>query len=492
MFRLSTLAISFLMGLNVLAFDYTVDIKQAKTVAENFAVNHFQQTNIPIFDHQLLSISSDEHLHLFNSSSGFVIVSSSKAIYPILGWSNTQLFQTENIPIFIKQWLKSYLETAHFIEKKQILPADEVTTAWEKLASGEKPSKSVNEQTGPLTLTTWNQGCYYNSMLPLDTLAPCSHVYTGCVATAMAQVMKYYNFPKSGIGNFGYNSNYGWIEADFSNTSYDWASMPINLTDENPAVAELMAHAAISVSSQFFYNGTGAFDFDARDALVNFFNYSSESSFLWRNSYQGDWIGLLQSELSEGRLVMYGGVEQSTQFGHTFVLDGFQDNFFHINWGWGGQYNGYYLIDTLTPAGFHFDYQHDAIIGIQPNIENPGQLYGPENLSANVDQHTVNITWDDPAGNNSLELIGYNIFRNDTLLNPTTLLQTEYLDTAVPAGSHTYKVTAIFIGSGSGKSESTEIYVSSISNQPENSLSIFPNPAQHELTILNNPKKPIQ
>ena len=487
MFRFTTFFMLLLFNLFAFATN-TVDKENAETVAKSFATDHFSQSTNLDFDYLPIDVSEFRSIHLFKLEHGFILVSPSKTIYPVIAWSESNPFDNANIPEDVIRWLKSYLEIAQYCENNGISPAPAINKAWKELSDNSYQKKSTKDAVAPFTLTTWNQGCYYNSMLPVDSLSPsCAHVYTGCVATAMAQVMNYYHYPKNGNGSFGYNSNYGWIEADFENTTYDWASMEINLSAENPAVAELMAHAAISVSSQFFYNGTGAYDFDARDALVDYFDYATNAQFFWRSGYNGDWNDLLQNELQSGRPVIYGGVEQSTQFGHTFVLDGFQENFYHVNWGWGGQYNGYYLIDTLTPAGFHFDYQHDAIIGIEPDILQPCQLNGPENLTATVDQHAVQLTWNAPSGN-ELELLGYNVFRNDTLLNTGIITQTQFTDMTAPAGSHVYTLNAAFIGSAMGASATAEAYVSEVNNIAETGFDIYPNPASSEVMItFKNP-----
>jgi len=258
---------------------------------------------------------------------------------------------------------------------------------------------------------------------------------------------------------------------------------PVNLTDENPAVAELMAHAAISVNSQFFYNGTGAYDNDARDALVEYFNYDENAQFLWRTSYQGDWNALLKSELDAGRPVIYGGVDQSNMAGHTFIFDGYQDDFFHVNWGWGGQYNGYFYLDTLDPASYHYNYQHDAIVGIQPNIDLPVELYPPENFTASVDGNDVELNWQSPSVQSSLELLGYNVYRNDSLLNSKISTAAHYKDSDVPQGNQTYTLQAVFSGSGEGMKVNTEAYISGITDEKTINFELYPNPVNDVLRI---------
>ncbi len=468
------------------------DISKTKAfqVAEIFAGNNFKTK--PVFRYESIRIDDEIKFHLFNGDHCFMIISASSKIYPVLAWSEESNFYTDAVPPAVAGWFENYASLLDFYTQHGIKPAPSVKQAWTYYSHSNPSGKTGNNVVPPFLLTTWNQGCFYNTLLPEDTLAPCGHLFTGCVATAMAQVMKYYNFPKNGTGSYGYNSNYGWLEANFENATYDWINMVANLTGENPGVAELMAHAAISVESQFFSNGTGAFDFDARDALVDYFSYQENMQFIWRDNYPGDWISLLKTELDEGRPVIYGGVDQSSQAGHTFIFDGYQDDFFHVNWGWGGQYNGYYYLDTLTPAGYHYNIQHDAIVGIKPDLPDPGVLFGPENLTATVNANTVSISWDPPSGTSNLELLGFNVFRNDSLLNPSICVSNEFLDVSVPAGNHEYKVATVFIGNGTGMVEIVEAYISGFAEQEDINIQIYPNPVQNELYIIWDPLDPIK
>jgi hypothetical protein len=461
----------------------TIDEIRARQVAMNFARENFSTPVTDDFEYALISQAGSSFFHLYQTAHSFVLLADDRGMFPVVAWSEESNFDFNHIPPQISMWMDAVISKITFLRTNPSIPSEQVDEAWDHYGSESFTAKTKTEIVTPFLNTTWNQGCYYNSALPEDTLAPCGHLYTGCVATAMAQVMKHYNYPKNGLGSFGYQSNYGWIEADFENTTYDWLSMPVNLQDENEAVAQLMAHAAISVSSQFFYNGTGAFDFDARDALVDYFDYDEAMQFLWRNSYQGNWLQLLKTELDALRPVIYGGVDQSNQAGHTFIFDGYQDDFFHVNWGWGGQYNGYYYLDTLNPAGYFYNYQHDAIIGIKPDISGVIELYGPVNLLADINNHQVVLTWDEPVNQSSLELLGYQIFRNDSLIHPAIITSTDFLDEGVPKGHHTYSVAAVFIGNGIGIKTSTEVYVSGIQSHEFNEFSLYPNPAGDDLYI---------
>jgi len=335
--------------------------------------------------------------------------------------------------------------------------------------------------------TTWSQGCYYNSQMPADTNGPCGHLWTGCVATAMGQIMKYYNWPKSGTGSNSYYTSYGVQEADFENTTYDWLNMNYHLDDENPAVAELLYHAAVSINSILTPNGTGAYDFDARDALVDYFKYKDDAQFHWRDSYVGDWEAMLQAELDQGRPLIYGGADSQTNAGHTFICDGYQDtSFFHFNWGWNGFYNGYYYLDSLMASGSHFDFQHDAIVGVSPDINGIIEMYPPENLSANVNGNDVLLLWEEASLPGTLELLGYNIYRDNILVNPAIVSSLEYTDVNVPPGTYEYKINSVYIGKEGYQFITIEVFVegSSISENIDNYFEIYPNPASDYIYVV--------
>lgn len=475
-----------LLVIQFAAFSENVSIERARIVAENFFSEKLQEQHQGILfgKEYVITVKGITTCFVFNINNGFIIISADDAIFPVLGYSFTKKYSGDNFPNAFKTWMHQYNEQILYaIEKKQEA-SKPIEKAWQKYISKTFIPATDILSVEPMLQTTWSQGCYYNSCFPEDTTAPCGHLWTGCVATAMGQIMKYYNFPPIGTGTNGYNSSYGWVEADFENTEYDWAGMENHLTEENNPVAELLYHVAISVNSQFFPNGTGAFDFDARDALVDYFNYKSEAQFYWRDSYQGDWKTMLREELDEGRPLLYGGADSQTSAGHTLVCDGYQDtSFFHFNWGWNGNYNGYFYLDSLIAGGSHFDIQHDAVVGISPDINGVIVLYPPENLTATIDFKEVTLNWENSSLSSSLELIGYNVYRNDTLLTESVSTGLSYIDMNVSAGSHEYKVQSVFIGQGSGPSISTEAYISNITMYYSELFEIYPNPASEIVFI---------
>jgi hypothetical protein len=339
-----------LLFLQLTSFSENVSLEKARIVAENFFAEKMQDLQQEVFfgKEYVISEAGETTYYVFHINNGFIIISADDLVFPVLGYSFTNNYTENSFPPAFKAWMGHNKEQILFaVDNKQVAPK-QVKNAWLKYASKDFFPDLNFESVEPMIHTTWSQGCYYNSLFPADTNGPCGYLWTGCVATAMVQIMKYYNYPKSGTGSNGYNSSYGWVEADFENTEYDWAGMKNHLNEENYPVAELLYHVAISVNSQFFPYGTGAYDFDARDALVDYFNYKSDAQFYWRDSYPGDWKAMLRTELDEGRPFLYGGVDSETSAGHTLVCDGYQDtSFFHFNWGWNGYYDGYFYLDSL-------------------------------------------------------------------------------------------------------------------------------------------------
>lgn len=484
--RFGLIGIIILLLVQINSFAEGVSNKRARIVAKNFFAEKMPSSFESLQFGDEFDITKDRTslCYVFNIENGFIIISADDAIFPILAYSFDSNYTGENLPPGFKFWITHYEEQIFFAIEKKLTPTKELKAIWDKYTSESFVPDIKITGIEPMLQTTWSQGCYYNSQFPVDSTAPCNHLWTGCVATAMGQVMKYYNYPKNGKGSHGYNSSYGWVEADFENTEYDWAGMKNNLNEENNPVAELLYHAAIGINSQFFPNGTGAFDFDARDALVEYFDYKNDAQFFWRDSYQGDWKEMLREELDAGRPLLYGGADSQTSSGHTLVCDGYQDtSFFHFNWGWNGTYNGFFYIDSLIAGNNFFDIQHDAVVGLAPNISGSIELYPPENLMATVDFKNVTLSWEHSSISSSLELIGYNIYRNDTLLNKSVVDELSYADLNVLQGSHEYKVQSVFIGEGNGPAAFTEAYISNIEDQLSNSFTIYPNPASDYINI---------
>ncbi|MDD4603469.1 MAG: C10 family peptidase [Bacteroidales bacterium] len=303
-------------------------------------------------------------------SGGFVLVAADDASIPILGYS----FEND-MPAVIDHpsldgWLNDYSREISFIINNN-LDNTETLKQWNDIRNGEQQiHASDNTHDVPqLLTTTWDQGCFYNTLCPSASGGQCGHVWTGCVATAMAQIMKYHNFPPQGVGQHTYTDpTYGLQTADFGNTIYDWSSMPNSVTSSNVAVATLMYHDGVSVEMQYGTSGSGAFSENVPNALKNYFNYSPDIDIKYKDSYANvdDFKSLLRADLDASLPIYYSG--SNTTEGHAWVCDGYRmsDGKFHFNWGWSGSSNGYYAIGNLNPGGSTFNLNNTVVLHIKP------------------------------------------------------------------------------------------------------------------------------
>lgn len=311
-------------------------------------------------------------------SRGFVIVSGDDAAAPILGYSDESGFDPAHVPPSVVKWLDGYKAQLRDVIRRHAAPAPRVAEDWNRLRSG-TPGPALAKAAagaGPLLQSKWNQIAPYNALCPRGDP-------TGCVATAMAQIMKYWSYPAHGAGFHSYNhAVYGTISANIGNDAYAWSAMPNAVTSANPAVAALMFDAGVSIDMQYSASSSNAYVIasdnpaaSAEASLKKYFSYKPSLTGVRRKSYTtAQWTATLKTEINASRPVLYAGF--GTGGGHAFVCDGYDaNNFFHFNWGWGGEYDGFFSVDNLDPAGVGtgggsgvYNSGHQAIIGIEPPV----------------------------------------------------------------------------------------------------------------------------
>ncbi|MCF8236318.1 MAG: C10 family peptidase [Bacteroidales bacterium] len=307
-------------------------------------------------DMELVFTSSFEDKPLFhafeNRDGGFVIVAAQQVIQPVIGYSFTGDFPEELDPKSnFGSLMAAYAEMMEYALENNITSSAEVMQSWAHLLTNDPArlnTTSRDKDVEPLIASMWNQDYPYNIMSPEDPEGPGGHAYAGCVATAMSQVMHYWRYPLTGVGSHSYHhNNYGQLSADFGATEYDWAGM-LNLIDFNDpwAIAELQYHAGVGVEMNFSPNGSGSNMFMARDALQDYFRYADCKLKFKENYTEQEWIDLLKNQIDQEYPVNYAGYSNSG--GHAFVCDGYQDDYFHFNFGWGGASNGYYSLSNVN------------------------------------------------------------------------------------------------------------------------------------------------
>lgn len=322
------------------------------------------------------------HIYLFTvKDGGFVLLSADDCATPILGYSATALFAVKDMPAHVASWLAGYDEEIARLAQC----ANDPVAQWRELLNGSMPKATMDTAVAPLLTTRWNQSPIYNDMCPADNANSSGHAYAGCTAIATAQVMKYWNFPETGYGSHSYEHNtYGTLSADFCNTTYQWDSMPNSLTSSSAqvkkdAIATLIYHVGVAVEMNYGPNSSGAaldnkgnFDtYSAEKALKEFFKYKSSLNSIFQEDFNpNEYLQILYNELNNSRPFLYAGAEGDSDGGHSFVLDGYDSTgAFHVNWGWGGNYNGFYAIGALNPYNYNYNARGRAVIGIEPSYD---------------------------------------------------------------------------------------------------------------------------
>lgn len=376
-----------------------IDETTAKQLAKNFwkENNTMAVRNGKVFKKQMdearfINVAAQHgysEFFIFNNTAGkgFVIMAADDCVTPILGYSYENNFPDGELPPNIKAWLDGYAAQINEATAMKLNATEEIRGDWECLRQSKALPIKSEKAVSPLVQTKWSQSPYYNDQCPYDNNAGAKAV-TGCVATAMAQIMKYWSYPEHGLGNHSYvptsHPEYGTQYVDFSAANYQWSSMPNSVTSANNAVATLMYHCGVSVDMMYGTTvypdaGSAAYIIDAGGgracaeiAFKTYFDYKSTIHSVKKNDYSdSQWINLLKTELDNGRPMLYGGFSSSG--GHAFVCDGYNSsNYFHFNWGWGGNCDDYYYINNLNPSSHNYSQNQQALIGIEPNQNGGG------------------------------------------------------------------------------------------------------------------------
>ena len=299
---------------------------------------------------------SDAYYVFNNDAGGFVIIAGDDAVTPVLGYTSTGSFDAENLPDGLKDLLKSY--------ERQIAALGDSyqanQTATRAAFTGEKL----------LNTAKWNQDDPFNKYTP-------NNYVTGCVATAGAIVMKHHGYPAKGTGSHSYTWNGKTLSANFEEHTYDWASMPAKYDGTNDAafdgVARLMADLGVAVEMQYDKDGSGAYIGNLVTALQKYYGYSKLSHLMAIEDVGAEaWNVKLRAEIDANRPVLYAASDPSGS-GHAFVIDGYKDESFSVNWGWGGSCDGFYQIGALNPEsagkpmGDKYNVGQSAVFGMEPS-----------------------------------------------------------------------------------------------------------------------------
>jgi len=364
-----------------LIFSKSIDYQSLITFGQNAYLQRLSSQNpnyqdvIQIKNIDLIVENGDTLMALFNfSNGGFLLLSADDAAFPVLAYSIDNEIDLTNLAPSAKDWMNIYKAQIQEIKRLNFSGDESTAAAWKKIMENSL-NISTNIIVEPLLSATWNQSKYYNQYSPEDELSPSGYdgkVPNGCVAVAMAMIMYYYRFPTTGVGSHtNYRSNYNNYYVNFAQQVYNYNLMDDELTSYNNEVAKLIFHCATSVDMMYGTDGSGAFNEDAASAFKNYFKYSNSTSLIYRSNYSSfNWVSILLSELNNKRPLYYSGC--SNDGCHAFVCDGYDsDSLFHLNLGWGGTGNGYYVVKNLNSGLAGFYYSQAVIRNIYPAADYP-------------------------------------------------------------------------------------------------------------------------
>ena len=319
----------------------------------SLSLNNFNTQTDPEF--------STSPYYIFNAADnqGFVIISGDNRTKKILGYSTSGHVNVSSIPPQLSAMLNSFSEALTHMPSSA--PVDET---WTKSTLSETT-------TTPISLDTpeWGQDAPYNNECPLSGGTRCP---TGCVATAMAIVMKYHNWPNKTRGSQETNFYDSSLTVDFNETPINWTSIEANDANAEAEISHLMLLAGISVGMKYEQYASGAAMPTITNQLISKFKYSSNCKHIERRQYSTQqWRTLIREQLEKNQPIIYGGDSWHRGEGHTFVLDGEDEGGnYHINWGWNGDYNGFYDLDGFYPSSFDCGSSHSMIIDMSPDKSN--------------------------------------------------------------------------------------------------------------------------
>ena len=419
-----TLMIATLMASSTAAAP--VNVRQALATAQKFATRPGTEFSKLAGAHLRLSLEgiskaglTDYYVFSHGDDDGFIIVSADDRLPAVCGYSENGAFDPEAMPPALQSWLADYQRQVQFVREHPDVRV--------------QASPRLSTTVSPLLTTRWHQCRPYNDLCP-DALSGDDphliyggHACTGCAATSTAQVMNYYQWPVSGTGSFSYTTYVSFynpdlpysdsrevtLSADFSQSVYRWDLMRdiylyadkdlhgyfddqghvvIHIIDDNGdtipdpegihgnAVAKLMSDVGIAVRMSYGSEGSATATGYIKLALEEFFGYQTQ--YRSRDEFQGDWDATIRADLDAGHPVIYSGYGYAG--GHAFVLDGYDDEGrFHVNWGWGGKYDGYFQSLALDPANMDFDYYQECvlIVPVKPVLQ--GDVDGDGRVSIN-------------------------------------------------------------------------------------------------------------
>lgn len=403
--------ITFLLCLIVISFSsfaQQISKTEAETVAKSFFLS--QNKN---FSRCAKTIENElgTLLYIFNAENAFVVISGDKNTQPVLAFVDNQIFNESDVVPPFQMWLDNYAEQVASVKRLAVLQ-EQFVNQWDNLLQG--ASFKNNAEILPLMISQWDQDTYYNYYCPKDASGPNGRVVTGCVATAMAQLIYYFRFPDTGVGEYSYvDENYGEQYANYGETHYNYNAMCDKPTTINTEISKLIYHCGVGVDMVYGPSGSGMYNHSAAKVLRTYFKFSPSTEYLFRDSTNLDWDSVIVSHLSKQIPMYYAGWSLPNINGHGFICDGYKmvdsSYYYHFNFGWSGYMDGYFYTNALNVNNSHFNLAQELIVNAYPDTIN--YEYPPaEPVSGSMTLTSVEGTFTD----GSLSLSNYAKNRNFT------------------------------------------------------------------------------
>ena len=368
---------------------------------------------------------------------GFYVLDSNDNV---LGYSDSGSFNYDSIPDNLRWWLRQYQEQIEWERSSKVdlrSSSDATRDNSSKLGSPltapsvqEFKSSSVESDNdsiivGPLVKSQWSQSSPFNNYCPKYDG---SRSVVGCAATALSQIMNYWQWPKRGHGSHSYTYNGQEISSDFSQSEYQWQYILPSYyggatSKSKNAVAKLCFDVGVALDMQYSPSSSGAYPSSIAPAAKTYFSYDSGARLVSRTGGADDWDSLLIRELDAGRPIFYSG-QDNDNGGHAFICDGYSVNhYFHFNWGWAGSGDGYFKTSALNVLKYKFNSSQSAVVGLKPR-----ESYSDEQFTYIIkSDSTATLTYSDNAD-----------YSGDIVLPTTARIDSlEYPVTAIASGTFT-------------------------------------------------------
>ena len=410
-----------LMDVETIAINF---LNQRENTIENYTIESIQAFNV---------IDSSINMYIaYLNPIGFIILSGEDRTIPILGYSYHSEININELPRQLEAILISYQEGIQHVVDNNIMQDDKTIDLLEQYLNNSDFINRNNREVSPMITADWNQGGGWNNFCPGNSVV-------GCVAVAMGQVMNYWEYPTQGDGYSQYYSiDYGVIGVNFEDYTYDFSNMYDDYPTEDSQL--LLFHAGVAVHMNYTPWASGASVCwegpSAQNALDEHFGYNDDITCEVKINYTDEqWRSLIKDQLDRGWPMVYRGYSEDA--GHAWNIDGYQNDYYHCNWGWGGYANGYFYFDNLNAGGYNFIESQAALLNIVPEIfNNPTALFDFEkndltvefyDLSQAVNQDEIVLwVWDFGDGNTSFDLYPIHTYEDYDSYNVTLTVMSEY------------------------------------------------------------------